>query len=60
MHFGDVSETNVRNTPRQSRSAHAFVFTKKKKQKQYGSHSFGFQGYLGTIAEVFRLITIEM
>ena len=30
MHFGDVSETNVRNTPRQSRSAHAFVFTKKK------------------------------
>ena len=26
MHFGDVSETNGRETPRQSRSAHALAF----------------------------------
>ena len=26
MHFGDVSETNGRETPRQSRSAHAWAF----------------------------------
>ena len=28
MHFGDVSETNGRETPRQSRSAHACAFLK--------------------------------
>ena len=28
MHFGDVSETNGRETPRQSRSAHAWAFLK--------------------------------
>ena len=26
MHFGDISETNGRETPRQSRSAHASAF----------------------------------
>ena len=34
-------------TPRQSRSAHAFVFSPK--TKQYGGYSFGFQEYLGNI-----------
>ena len=28
MHFGDVSETNGRETPRQSRSVHACIFEK--------------------------------
>ena len=52
MHFGDVSETNVRNTPRQSRSAHTFVFTKKKTKtiwklflwlsRLFGNHFGGF------------------
>ena len=36
-------------TPRQSRSAHAFVFIPK--PKQYGGHSFGFQEYLGNILQ---------
>ena len=36
-------------TPRQSRSAHAFVFSPK--TKQYGGHSFSFQEYLGNILQ---------
>ena len=36
-------------TPRQSRSAHAFVFSPK--TKQYGGHSFSFQEYLANILQ---------
>ena len=36
-------------TPRQSRSAHAFVFSPK--TKQCGGHSFSFQEYLGNILQ---------